>query len=147
MAVSAAALPGLSAKLFEEEVNSKQCKYACFCESLQTLVEAQTRPQEREVARAVFQRCSHRVEADVKDAKARFYAQAAPTGEASLEAYREKVGACAQRKAASLQEIVEVYMSGIQQMANELLPLLASKELLMETIAKARDAVRVRFSC
>ena len=149
MAVSAAALPALSAKLFEEEVGSKQCKFACFCETLQTLVEAQVDPQEREAARTVFQRCSHWVEADVESANARFYAQGAPgevTG-ASLEAYREKVRACAQRKAASLQEIVGVYMAGIQQLANELLPLLQSKQAVMDALAGAREAVRARFNC
>ena len=150
MAVSAAALPALNAKLFEEEVEMKQRKFDCFCESLRSLVEAQVDPLEREAASAVFNRCSHRVEANVKGAKEEFYARAAP-GEvakaASLQEYREKVGACAQRKDASLQTIVEIFMAGIQQLANELLPLLESKELLMEKIAGAREAVRARFNC
>jgi hypothetical protein len=38
-------------------------------------------------------------------------------------------------------------MGGIQQLANELLPLLQSKQALMETIARAREAVRTRFNC
>ena len=158
MAVSAAALPALNAKLFEEEVGMKQRKFDCFCESLRTLVESQVDPLEREAASAVFNRCSHRVEANVKGAKEEFYARAAPgevakaaPGEvakaASLQEYREKVGACAQRKDASLQTIVEIFMAGIQQLANELLPLLESKELLMEKIAGAREAVRARFNC
>ena len=150
MAVSAAALPALSAKLFEEEVGSKQCKFGFFYETLRTLVEAQVEPLEREAASAVFNRGTHRIEEGGKGVKARFYAEAAlgeVAGAASLQAYREKVGACAQRKGASLQEIVEVYMAGIQQLANELLPLLESKQLLMETIAGAREAVRARFNC
>ena len=151
MAVSAAALPALSATLFEEAAGTKERKFACFCEEFRTLIEAQVRGrvQEQEVARTLFQRSSQRIEAEVESAKLRFYATAVAPVEttASLHAYREKVGACAYRKNASLEEITRIYVGCIQRLANELLPLVQSKQTLQDIFVKSREAVRSRFEC
>ena len=148
MAVSAAALPALNAKLFEEEVGSKHCMFAYFFESLRTLVEGQALPLQREAVGAMFQCYTQRVEADLENAKKRFYASATtPEFGGSLRAYRERVGAYAHRKEASLHEIVSVYKWYIQHLANDLLPLLQSERVVYDLVVRANGMVKSRFNC
>ena len=151
MAVSAAALPDLNAKLFEGDVDMNQRKFACFYETFQALVEEQVQEQEVAAVRDGFKRCYERIEADVESSKLRFYshkfAPAEVESAVSWHAYREKVGACAHRKYASLHEIVAVYKSYVQQLANDLLPLLHSEQAVQDAFARSRDVVRARFNC
>ena len=145
MAVSAAALPALNAKLFEEEVGTKHCRFVYFCDSLRTLAEAQVQPQEREVIRAVVSRHSQRVAADLERVKERFYATAIAEG--SRQAYREKVAVCAHRRSVGLNAIVVVYKRCIQQIANELMPQLRSERAVQDLFARANAMVHTNFNC